>query len=121
MASLTLLLQDLPILESIACTFIEIHLDEVVKRDLAIWFAEHPDSQCSKYKLRRNLDYHRAEIDRALRALQDAGAIVPARAEGRPAWQLTSDTATRQILQAVARYFRKHPDLRTVLMRRPAA
>ncbi|MBI5291223.1 MAG: hypothetical protein HY872_05025 [Chloroflexi bacterium] len=115
MASPTLPLQDLPILESIACTFIEIHLDAVAKRDLAIWFAEHPNSPCAKYELCQHLDHHRTAIDRGLRALQEAGAIVPARAEGHPAWQLTSDTATRQILQAVARYFRKHPDMRTVI------
>ncbi len=115
MASPTLPLPDLPILESIACTFIDIHLDAVAKRDLAIWFAEHPNSQYARFELCQRLDHHRTAIDTGLRALQEAGAIVPVRAEGRPAWRLTADPATGQILKAVARYFHHHPEMRTII------
>jgi len=121
MTSPTPPLQDLSILESITCTFIEIHLDAVAKRDLAIWFAEHPNSQYAKYELCQRLDHHHTAIDRGLRALQEAGAIVPVRAEGHPAWQLTADPATGQILKAVARYFHQHPEMRTVITHRELA
>ena len=117
MTSPTRPLQNPFILESIACTFIDIHLDEVAKRDLAIWFAEHPDGHYAGYELCQCLNHPRSTLDRGLRSLQEAGAIVLLHDQNRPAWQLTTDSATRQILKAVAGYFSRHPEMRTVIPR----
>ena len=109
------------ILDDIAGAFIEIHLDDVAKRDLAVWFVEHPGGQYTATELGRALGYDRAAIETGLRSLREAAVIAPAGADGHATWRLTPDPATRQILLAVARYFREHPGARTMIVRHISA
>jgi hypothetical protein len=106
------------ILNEVAQTFIEIHLDDLAKRDLAVWFVEHPEGQYQVTELGRVLGHDRAAIKTGLRCLREALVIAPAGAEAHSTWRLTPDPATRQILRAVARYFREHPGARTIVVRR---
>jgi two-component system cell cycle response regulator DivK len=66
------------ILDDIACTFIQIHLDDVAKRDLAVWFVEHPRGQYTATELGRALGHDRAAIKTGLRSLSEAAVIAPA-------------------------------------------
>jgi hypothetical protein len=104
------------ILEEVAVIFIDIHLDTIAKRDLAVWFAEHADSHYTKADLNRVLGHNPATVVASLRALQEAGAVTAERSDLGPIWQLTPDIATRAILQAVTLYFRQHPGARTMMI-----
>lgn len=85
---------------AVATKFAEIHLDTPAKRDLLVWFTEHPHQQFAPPELITELSYPSTTITTGLRALQEAGVIVPA--GSRPGWQLTSDPATCTISRLAA-------------------
>lgn len=111
--------QPLPLgnLDEVAQVFIDIHLDARVKRYLAIWFTEHTNRQFALHHLASTLEHGRAAIAAGLKSLEEAGAVERA---SNHAWQSSADIPTRQILNAVAVYFRRHPEARTIIVRHRA-
>jgi hypothetical protein len=107
-------------LDEVAQVFIDLHLDARVKRDLAIWFAEHPNRQFALHDLANALEHGRAAIAAGLKGLEESGAVERATGVGSHSWQLSTDVATRQVLNAVAVYFREHPEARTIIVRHAA-
>ena len=107
-------------LEEVAQMFIDIHLDARVKRDLAIWLAEHPNSQFALHDLVSTLEHGRTAIAAGLKSLEEAGVVERVTGAGSHAWQLSTDVATRQILKAVVVYFREYPEARTIILRHAA-
>jgi hypothetical protein len=121
MTAPTPLPQTVSLLEEVACTFIDIHLDTVAKRDLAVWFVEHPNGQYTAADLSHVLGHERSNVATGLQAMQEAVVIVPVKAQGQRAWRFTPDPATSQILKAVARYFHTHPGTRTTIVHHASA
>ena len=64
--------QAVSILDDVAPIFIDIHLDDVAKRDLAVWFVEHPEGEYQETELGRVLGHDRASIKTGLRCLREA-------------------------------------------------
>ena len=62
-------------LDEVAQVFIDIHLDARVKRDLAIWFADHPNRQFALHDLANALEHGRAAIAAGLKGLEESGAV----------------------------------------------
>ncbi len=87
-------------LSAVAAKFIEIHLDTPTKRDLLVWFMANPHRRVSLFELVDELGHPSQTLTDGLRALNEAGVILPMYADH--FWQLTADPATRTIAQAAA-------------------